>query len=173
MSSLYDSSIPILTNIVKTTKFILKKGETWADENNVPTSDLLALRLYPDMFPLTIQILIVMNVSKKTMQRLTGVVHPDLDIGDRSIEELYALLEDTLGELAAVGRADVRGEDVEVPCDFFYKDYEARLVEYVHGYAIPTVYFHLGTAYAIMRAKGVPLGKWDYQTEFFRPFKLA
>lgn len=176
MAYLYDVTVPTLSNIIKTTKSILKKGETWAKEYNVSTSDLLSFKIYDDMFPLTIQILIIMNVSKKTMERLTGIMHPDIDIGDKSIEELYKLLDDTLRELESVKKEDVddRGtQDPIVPCDFFYKDYEASLVEYVHGYAIPTVYFHLSIAYAIMRGQGVPLGKWDYQTEFFRPFKLV
>lgn len=176
MTSLYDITVPVLTNIVKTTKSVLKKGETWANKNNVSTSNLLSFKVYDDMFPLTIQILIIMNVSKKTMQRLTGITHPDITIADKSIEELYTLLDDTLAELESVKKEDVDERGIQnpiVPCDFFYKDYEASLVEYVQGYAIPTVFFHLSIAYAIMRGQGVPLGKWDYQTEFFRPFKLA
>jgi len=175
MTSLYDISIPVLTNIVKTTLSVLQKGEAWAKENNVKTSDLLARRIYEDMFPLTIQVIIVANVSKKTIERLTGIPHPDIEDFNKTLEELYAILDQTLKELAAVRRTDVveGRESVQVSCMFFGKEYKATALEYVQGYAIPTVYFHLSTTYAILRGQGVPIGKWDYQTEFFKAFKLV
>ncbi|KUI66631.1 hypothetical protein VM1G_02308 [Cytospora mali] len=174
MTSLYDVSIPTLTNVLKTTSSIVIKGESWAKENNFPTKDLLELKVYPDMFSLRMQVIIIANIAKRTMERLTGVTHPDVDSFDKTLEELYAIIDETLKELAAVEKGNVGGkEGVPVLCEFFGKEYIASAADYVHGYAIPTVYFHLGIAYAILRAKGVPLGKWDYQTEFFKAFKPA
>jgi len=175
MTSLYDISIPVLTNIVKTTQSVLQKGEAWAKENNVKTTDLMARKIYDDMFPLTIQVIIVANVTKKTIERLTGTPHPDIEDFNKTLEELYAIIDQTLKELAAVKREDVVDgrESVQVSCMFFEKEYKATALEYVHGYAIPTVYFHLSIVYAILRGQGVPLGKWDYQTQFFKNFKLA
>ncbi|KAK7741999.1 hypothetical protein SLS53_004583 [Cytospora paraplurivora] len=174
MTSLYDASIPVLINILKTTSSILAKGEDWAKQNGFATSDLLELRVYHDMFPLKVQVLIIINVTKKTLERLTGVAHPTIDDFDKTLEELYAFIDKTLEEAAAVGmrESNERG-DVQVSCEFFSKEYTSSLVNYVHGYAIPTVYFHLSILYAILRGKGVPLGKWDYQTEFFKVFSPA
>lgn len=176
MTSLYDVSIPVLTNILKTASSVLAKGEDWAKQNNFATSDLLELRVYHDMFPLKYQALIMVNVTKRTLERLTGVAHPTTDGFDsfKTLEELYAVIDETLGQASAVGKreADERG-DVQVSCEFFSEEYTASLVDYVHGYTIPTVYFHLGILYAILRGKGIPLGKWDYQTEFFKVFKPA
>ncbi|KUI57749.1 hypothetical protein VP1G_05086 [Cytospora mali] len=174
MTSLYDVSIPTLTNILKTTSSILIKGESWAKENTFPTTDLLELKVYPDMFPLRLQVIIIANITKRTMERLTGVAHPDVDSFDKTLEELYGIIDETLKELAAVEQGDIGWkEDVLVSCEFFGKEYMASAAEYVHGYAIPTVYFHLGIAYAILRGTGVPLGKWDFQTEFFKAFRPA
>ncbi|ROV91200.1 hypothetical protein VMCG_09351 [Cytospora schulzeri] len=174
MTSLYDVSIPVLTNVLKTASTILSKGETWAKQNNLPTSDLLELKVYNDMFPLKVQVLIIVNVTKRTMERLTGVEHPTVDDFDQTLESLYAIIDETLKEAAQVEKREAEGrEGVQVSCKFFLKEYTASLADYVHGYAIPSVYFHLSIAYAILRGKGVPLGKWDYQTEFFKVFSLA
>ncbi|ROW17645.1 hypothetical protein VPNG_00851 [Cytospora leucostoma] len=176
MTSLYDVSVPVLTNVLKTASSVLAKAEDWSKQNGFATSDLLELKVYHDMFPLKYQVLIMVNVTRLTLERLTGVAHPTTDDFDnfKTLEELYAVIDETLGQASAVGKRETNErEGVQVSCEFFSKEYTARLVDYVHGYAIPTVYFHLSILYAILRGKGVPLGKWDYQTEFFKVFSPA
>ena len=63
-------------------------------------------------------------------------------------------------------------EQVRVPCAFGPASYEATAVDYVHGYPIPTAYFHLNMLYAILRSRGVPLGKTDYMEPFMKSFQL-
>ncbi|CAJ2509506.1 Uu.00g145320.m01.CDS01 [Anthostomella pinea] len=171
MTSLYAISIPVLANVLKVTSTILKKGEQWAKEQKMSSADLLALRIYDDMLPLGMQVWINVVTTKKAIERLTGTAPPQIEGREKTIEELYAMIDDTLKELAQVKKEDVDDRDgVEVPCVFGKNEYKTSLVEYVHGYPIPTVYFHLNMIYAILRGKGVSLGKMDYMEEFMAPF---
>lgn len=179
MTSLFDISIPPITNVLTTTAAILKQAETWAQEKNMAMSDLLSARLYEDMLPLAAQVFIVNGAARKVIERLTGTTTPALEkaegraLGEESLEELHTMTASTLKQLSAVTRESIEGkENTEVPCKFFTTEYKAKAAEYVHGYSIPTVYFHLDMVYAILRSKGVPLGKKDYMFEFMKGFEV-
>ena len=176
MTSLYDISIPVCQKVLTVTSSILKKGESWGAENSVTPADLLKLRVYEDMLPLSVQVLIIAISTRKCIERLTGTAPPEItDALSRewTVAELHELIETVQGELAAVDRAtvDAMPADAKVPCKFGPQMFQCQSpADYIHGYVEPTVYFHLNMIYAILRGKGVPLGKMDYMGEFMKNF---
>ena len=78
MTSLYDISIPVCQKVLAVTASILKKGEAWAAENGVAPAELLKLRIYEDMLPLSVQVLIVIMTTRKCIERLTGTAPPEV-----------------------------------------------------------------------------------------------
>ncbi|RYP40648.1 hypothetical protein DL767_001506 [Monosporascus sp. MG133] len=169
MTSLYSISIPVMINTLTVMSDVLKKGGEHAREKGIAISEYLDARLYEDMLPLHFQIRIVCSTARKAVERLTGAAPPALDTEKErtTLEEWLAVVDETLEILRGVDPAAVNGkEQTKVPCVLGPETYEASLVDYVLGYPIPTVYFHLSIIYAILRAKGVPLGKGD----FIRPY---
>lgn len=176
MSSLYSISIPVLINILTSAKDLLQKGAKHAQEKGVPFEEYLSARIIDDMFPLRVQIFVLSSTSRKAIERLTGVAPPTHADGlahdaERNLDQCLALLDETLEILRGVRPETMDGgEKKRVPCAFGPESYEADLVDYVHGYPIPTAYFHLNMAYAILRGKGVPVGKKDYISPFMKTF---
>lgn len=167
MPSLYDISITVLQKVLITLSSILKKGEQYAHENNISESDLLASRIYEDMLPLTNQVLIIQMATSRALEKLTGtgLPAPGANLG---LQQLHTLIEDTLQALKKVDEKVVNekeGQEVvfQVGPKFTKR---ASAEEYIQGYTIPYAYFHLNIAYAILRQRGVKLGKLDYIKEF-------
>lgn len=174
MPSLYDITVPVLTKLLETLQSTLKIGEAYAKEKSIPTADLLATRIYEDMLPLKAQIIIAVNTSKRALERLTGGTFPQVEGREQNWEELLVIVDETIKQVAGVSKESLEGkEDTPTLCKFAGKDYTATAVAYVQGYAVPTVFFHLDMTYAILRGKGVPLGKSDYLTAFVAGFELA
>ena len=176
MSSLYSISIPVLINVLTTAGDLLKKGAEHAKEKGVPFEEYLSGRIIDDMLPLRVQVFILSSTSRKAVERLTGTAPPGPADGraydaERNLEECLALLEETITILRGVRPEDINGgEKKRVPCVMGPKTFETDLVDYVHGHPIPNAYFHLNTLYAILRGKGVPVGKDDYLKHFIKSF---
>ena len=173
MSSLYSISIPVMINVLTAASDVLKKGGQHAREKGIAISEYLNARIYEDMLPLHFQIRIVCSAARKAVERLTGTAPPAFDTEKEraTLEEWLAVVDETLEILRGVDAAAVNGkEQTKVPCVLGPTTYEATLADYVHGYPIPTVYFHVSIIYAILRAKGVPLGKADYIMPFMDNF---
>lgn len=142
MSSLYSISIPVLLNILAATTDILQKGGEHAKANGIPVSEYLSARIYEDMLSLQVQVLIICSTARKAVERLTGAA-PAGELGDfrqdRGLEELLAAVDDAAKVLRAVAPESVDGKEKErVPCAVGKDQYEADLVDYIHGYPIPT-----------------------------------
>ncbi|KAM0811858.1 hypothetical protein AB5N19_12214 [Seiridium cardinale] len=176
MTSLYDVSIPVMTTVVNTLSKILKKGEQYAKENNIPEADLLDSRIYEDMFPLASQVLMVVSTTRKAIDKLTGSTLPPVQVLDRSngesLGKLHQFLEQTLRDLSAVNRETVEGKgNTEVIFNVGpHMVKKAMLAGFIHGYTVPSIYFHLNIAYAILRQNGVPLGKLEYLDAFIHKY---
>ncbi|KAK8096187.1 helix-turn-helix-domain containing protein type [Apiospora kogelbergensis] len=175
MSSLYDISIPVYTDITKTAVSILKKGEEHFKSQGKDTAELLKLKIADDMLPLNMQILIIVMTGRKLVERVANAAPVDTPINQEyTLAELQGLLDAQLAELAKVDRAQVDGrEQTEVPCKFGPEEYKSSALDYVSGYPIPTGYFHLNMLYALLRGAGVPLGKRDYMAEFMKKMTKA
>lgn len=163
MPALYDVTVPAFIRGLKNLSDILGKGKAYADENGIAHSELLEARLIGDMAPLTRQVQMVTDTSKGVAVRVGQVenaVWADDEVG---FDELQARVAKAIAFLKAAPAGGFEGrEDAAVMLQTPSGDIPFTGSTYVHGFAIPNFYFHLTMAYAILRMKGVPLGKLDF-----------
>lgn len=161
--SLYDVSIPVFLRAFQNLSEILKKGEAFADENAVPHSDLLEARLFPDMAPLTAQIQRASDTAKFVAVRLGGIDNVPMEDNETTFADLHARIDRTVALLRSLPSDAMDGkEEIEVVLKSRDSSRTFTGRDYLLGFAIPNFYFHVTTAYALLRHKGVPIGKMDY-----------
>ena len=162
--SLYAASVPVFRQLLGSLAAVLEKAEAHAQERRIEPDALLQARLYPDMFPLAKQIQIATDFAKGASARLAGVEPPRYEDAERTFTELQQRITRTLGFIDSLRQADVEagatraithgsGERAR------HFDDGAR---YLTHFALPQFYFHVTTAYAILRHNGVPIGKRDF-----------
>ncbi|KAF3931744.1 hypothetical protein ABW19_dt0209555 [Dactylella cylindrospora] len=164
--TLFDVTVPLFRQGMKTLKHILQKGEAFAKEKDIPTSEMVKWKLYDDMLPLSFQIQSASNTSKNTCVRIAKLELPVMDDNETTLEELYKRIDFTLELLDGVetnSKAEFEGkEDAEVILPSRSGEQKFTGLSYAQRFAIPNFYFHVNIAYAILRNKGVPIGKLDY-----------
>lgn len=161
--SLYDVSVPVFLRAFGNLSEILKTGRAFADEKGMPHAELLEARLFPDMAPFTAQIQRASDTAKFTAMRVGQVENVAMEDNETSFDDLQARIAATVAFLKAVPAHSMDGReeaDVVLKTGQGAMTFTAR--DYVLGFAIPNFYFHVTTAYALLRHKGVPLGKMDY-----------
>ena len=158
--TIYDASAPV---------FIAALGnmQAWLDKAAAEGKDeaaLLGARLTPDMRPLTAQFQFASDTAKAAVARLTGVEAPSMADTETSFAELKARCQRTIDFIQSVDRAAFDGaDDREVVLKFPNgMGYSFTGAAYLTGFALPNFYFHVTTAYALLRANGVGLGKPDF-----------
>lgn len=162
MFSLYDVSIPVFIRGLENLDRILEKGAKWCAEQGRRESDLTQGRLIEDMRPLTAQIQFASDTAKGVVTRLAGTAAPMAD-EEQTIADLRARVAKTIAVLKAARREDFDGKE-ETQVEFKTPNGSLFFTgsSYVLGFAIPNFYFHMTTAYALLRQAGVPVGKRDF-----------
>lgn len=164
--SVYDTNIVLLRRGMTTLANILKKAAEHPDAASFPDA-----KLCEDMLPLTFQVQTASNTAKKSVSRLTGEEAEVWEDNEKTLDELIARCEKTVALLKAVDPKKVEGKEtatVELSLGpAGTKQLSGK--DYVLTYAVPNFFFHLQTAYSILRMKGVPLGKRDYLGTFMNP----
>ncbi|MGD9914826.1 MAG: DUF1993 family protein [Rhizobiaceae bacterium] len=161
--SLYDISVPVFIRAFNNLSKNLAKARAHADANGIAHDDLLGARLFPDMHPLTAQVQRASDAAKFVPGRVADIKPPAMEDNEKSFDELEARIRATVDFLKSVPANAFDGrEDAEVVLKFGGQPYPFTARDYLLGFAIPNFYFHVTTAYAIMRHKGVPLGKMDF-----------
>lgn len=161
--SLYNAIVPTLDRQLSNLEHILKCGEANALERKIDPDVFLQARLAPDMATLTRQVQIACSMAKNCLHRVVGTTPPVYEDTEQSFEELYALIAKARTELATFKRGDIDGKEgraFSVPMAGTQMDFTA--MHYASGFVLPNVFFHVTTAYNILRHKGVPLGKRDF-----------
>ena len=154
---IYDASIPPLIHMLGGLSHILKKGE---DHGGIDPNDA---RLAPDMLPLKAQIYIATDGAKGCGARLAGVDIPKIEDTETTFPELRARVAKTITFLKSLDRKKFSGaENKEIVLKFPNTTFEFNGADYVGKFVLPNVYFHITTAYGILRNRGVALGKPDY-----------
>lgn len=160
--SLYDESIPQLSKMLRNLDAWLAEAETTATERGFDVDVLTVARLSPDMFPLTRQVQSACDTAKFVASRVSGQDAPSHPDTETTIPALRARITTTLDYLATVGPdAFIGGETRRI----FMPALKGGWVtgaEYVRAFALPNFYFHLVTAYGILRHSGVKLGKLKF-----------
>ncbi|WEX09413.1 DUF1993 domain-containing protein [Chelativorans sp. AA-79] len=161
--SLYEVSIPVFIRTFGHFSKFLDKGRAFADEKGIPHSALLEARLYPDMAPLTAQVQRASDTARFAPIRVAQVEAVSMPDTETSFEELQARIAKTVDFLKTVPpHAIDAGEETEVTLktQLFSMTFTGK--DYLLGFAMPNFYFHVTTAYGILRHQGVPLGKLDF-----------
>lgn len=162
-TELYDLTVPVFTRGLKALSALLDKAVAHAAEAGEDAEGYLALRLAPDMHPLSKQVQIACDGSKLCVARLSGVEAPVNEDTETTIAELQARIAATLAFIGSVPREAIDGqEDREVVLKFPGGEWPFKGQAYVVGFALPNVFFHLSTAYGLLRQASVPIGKRDF-----------
>jgi len=161
--SLYDASIPGYVLMLKNLAALLDKAEAHAKAQGVDPASYLDKRLAPDMATFTGQIQLASDAAKSGAARLAGVTPPSFPDTETTWDEVKARVAKTIAFLEGVDRAKVDGDPertVELPLPGRTLKMTAR--DFLFSFSLPNYHFHVVTAYALLRAAGVPLGKVDY-----------
>lgn len=163
MPMLYDISVPPMIRAMSGMKAFLEKGRAFGAEQGWPESELIGARLIGDMHPLAYQIQRVSDTARGVVVRVGGAEPVPMADEEASFADLADRLDRTIAVLKAADPAGFEGrEDATVILKTPSRDLEFTGTSYVLGFAIPNFYFHVTTAYALLRMKGVPLGKMDF-----------
>ena len=163
-SPMYSHSVPVLKQMLTALKSILAQASEYATAKSIEPDALLQARLAPDMFPLLKQVQIAADFSRGIAARLAGVDVPVLAGDEKSFADLDALLAQTLAFLDSVNAAQFEGkEGVEIVLrPGTPKEKKLSGQTYLANYGLPQFFFHVTTAYDILRHNGLPIGKRDY-----------
>jgi uncharacterized protein len=154
---IYDATVPSLIHMLGSLSNVLSKGDAHGgiDPNEA--------RLAPDMLPLKAQVYIATDGAKGCGARLAGVDIPKYEDVETTFADLRARVTKTIAFLKTLDRKNFAGaENKEIILKFPSATLEYKGGDYVNKFVLPNVYFHITTAYGILRNKGVALGKTDY-----------
>ncbi|MCA3560527.1 MAG: DUF1993 domain-containing protein [Aestuariivirga sp.] len=160
---MYDASVPVFAHFLRSLSAILKKAEMHCAARKIEPSVILAARLFPDMFAFTRQVQIASDAAKGAGARLAGVAVPSWPDEEKTFDELQTRIGKTLEFLAALKPEQFAGaEDRDIHLKAGGRELEFRGFAYLETWAKPNFFFHLTTAYAILRHNGIELGKPDF-----------
>lgn len=143
---------------------MLDKAQAHAEAKRFDATILLDTRLFPDMFPLKRQVQIACDQAKNGGARLAGVEPPKHEDTEKTIAELKARIAKTVAFVQTLDRSNIDGAgDRELTFPLGPENQgHMRGADYLNHFVLPNFYFHLTTAYAILRHCGVELGKRDF-----------
>ena len=161
--SMYDACAPRFASMLRNLDAILGKAQAHAAAKKIDPAVLMSARLFPDMLPFVKQVQIATDHAKGAVARLAGVEVPRFEDTEQSFDELRARLAKTIAFVESFSAEQFDGsEDRDISLRAGGKDLAFKGMPYLIGYAIPNFYFHLVTAYNILRHNGVEIGKGDY-----------
>ncbi len=162
--SMYDACVPVIKQMLGGLSDVLARAEAHATARKIEPAALLQARLFPDMFPLARQVQIACDFGKSIPSRLAGVDVPAYDDTEQSFEELRARIARTLAVVEGMDPARFEGsEAIEIVLrPGTPKERTIAGKAYLFSYGLPQFFFHVTTAYALLRHNGVEVGKRDY-----------
>jgi uncharacterized protein len=164
---MYEYSIAIFRHSLRSLARLVRKGAAYAAEQHIPPEVLLDTRLAPDMFTLAQQVRGVSYHACAAAANLTGEVPPEYDGEPGTFAELLAEIEETLEWLDALPAGRLAGaESREITLELRRGPVRFNGQRYLAHFALPNFFFHLTTAYDILRHCGVAVGKTDFLGDF-------
>lgn len=161
---MYELTIVQFTKMLNNLSAILDKGASFAEEKKIDVSVLLNSRLAPDQFNLIRQVQIACDTAKLGAARLAGKVDsaPKHEDTEQTLAELKARIQSTLDYLATFSAKDLAEAETQKVSQPRWEGKYLSGLEFAIQHAIPNIYFHVTTAYSILRHNGVNVGKKDY-----------
>ena len=162
--SLFEASIPSYLQTLGAVSGFLEKGLSYCKDHNVDAETIVEARLFHDMLPLRFQIQSVAHHSLGAIEGIkNGVFRPPKDLPEHNYQGLQTLIADARDALLKLTAEDVnRYEGAEVVFEVRDKKLPFTAENFVLSFSLPNFHFHAATAYDILRAKGVPVGKMDF-----------
>lgn len=161
--SMHQVSLPVFQRMLKSLSAILDKAETFAAAKKIEPDVLLNARLAPDMFPLKRQVQLASDFAKGAAARLSGQDIPKWEDAEVSFADLKARLAKTADYLASFTPAQIDGsEGRDIALTIAKQPVTLKGQAFLLNYAFPHFFFHVATAYDILRHNGVEIGKRDY-----------
>jgi len=163
-SSLYITSVPVFKQMLGGLSGILAKADAHAVARKIEPNALLQARLFPDMFALVRQVQVACDFAKSVSARLAGVEVPSFTDTEQSFADLQVRIVKTLEFIDSLTAQQYEGSDSREIVTQAGTPKEKRFTgqSYLLNYGLPHFFFHVTTAYAILRHNGVELGKKDY-----------
>jgi len=162
--SMYSTSIPVFKQMLVSMSQILAKAEIHATAKKIDPNVLLQARLYPDMFPLLRQVQIAADFAKGVSARLAGVEVPSYEDKEQSFADIQNRINTTLAFIDSLTPTQFENSENREIITRPGTDKERKFTgqSYLISYGLPQFFFHVTTAYAILRHNGIEIGKGDY-----------
>jgi hypothetical protein len=161
--SMYQASAPRFANTLKNLSAILDKAQAHCEAKKIEPAALAGMRLIADMLPLARQVQIACDTAKGAVARLAGAEIPKHEDTEQTFAELKQRIAKTVDFILSVKPDRIDGsDDKQVQLKPGGRDVTFTGMQYLLGHAYPNFYFHVTTAYDILRANGVDVGKRDY-----------
>ncbi len=162
--SMHAASVPVFQQMLAALGAVLAKAEAHAAERKIDSAALLQARLFPDMFPLARQVQIACDFATSVSARLAGAEVPAYEGGDQSFAELQQRIAATLAFIGGLDAARFEGSEEREVVLRPGTPKERRIggQAYLLAYGLPQFFFHVTTAYGLLRHNGVAIGKKDY-----------
>jgi len=161
--SMYAMSVQVFVPTLRSLAKLLDKATQHAAQKKFDAAVLADARLAPDMFPLTRQVQLACDFAKNSSARLMGVEAPRFEDNEKTFDELKARVARTLDYLGSASASAFEGaeaRDIKIPLRD--QTLEMKGLPYLQNWALPNFFFHVVTAYAILRHNGVEIGKRDF-----------
>jgi hypothetical protein len=161
--SVFELTVPMFLQSLDALANVLKKAEAYAEERKFDPTVLVNARLAPDMLALRNQVQLASDHAKGATSRLTGRDIPRYEDNEQTFAELHARIAKTRDYVAGFKAADFEGaEDRAILIKGRVRELNFTGIDYLRHFALPNFFFHLTTAYDILRHNGVPIGKPDF-----------
>lgn len=161
--SMYQSSVPAFVPTLEALSKILDKAEAFCAAKKIDPAVIVGARLAPDMFPLSRQVQIACDFAKGASGRLAGVELPAYEDNEKTFADLKARIAKTIAFIKSLKPEQIDGSETrDIHLKIGGNPVTFKGQPYLVNFALPNFYFHLTTAYAILRHNGVELGKQDY-----------
>ncbi|HEY6529347.1 MAG TPA: DUF1993 domain-containing protein [Cellvibrionaceae bacterium] len=161
--SLYKITVPFLTHQLTVLNELLSKAQTHATAKKIDPAALLQSRLFPDMFALIKQVQIATDMSKGAAARLANVEIPRFEDNEVTFEDLHARINKCIDFISSLNEEQFSGAEsrsIQLKVGSYELSFKGD--DYVTQWVLPNVFFHITTAYNILRHNGVELGKKDF-----------
>ena len=161
--SMYQASVPVYTHMLSNLSAIINKADAYVEGKKIDPAVLIGSRLYPDMLPLGRQIQIAGDTAKGSAARLAGIEVPKYEDNEKTFPELRERLQKTIDFLQTFTPDQIDGSENRTITLMRGSQSTTFLgLPYLAHHALPNFYFHVTTAYNILRHNGVEIGKRDF-----------
>lgn len=161
--SIYDQSIGTMSRMLKNLDLIVSKAEAYAADKDIEPSVLLNARLYPNMRTFIFQIQVATDMAKSCAARLSGHDVPRWEDNEASFADVHARIKKALDYIATFRPEQFEGSETrEITLKLRDRTVEFTGQTYLLGFVLPNFYFHMTTAYALLRHNGLDIGKMDF-----------